>query len=50
MFMHACLMDFLIPQGKFYLADASFAHCNALLVPYQGVHYHLAEWGWAGVW
>jgi hypothetical protein len=49
MFMHARLMDFLIPQGKFYLADAGFAHCDALLVPYRGIHYHLAEWGRAGV-
>ena len=49
MFMHARLVDFLIPQGKFYLADAGFAHCDALLVPYRGVRYHLAEWGHAGV-
>ena len=49
MFMHARLMDFKIPHGKYYLADAGFALCNTLLVPYRGVRYHLAEWGRAGV-
>lgn len=49
MFMHARLMDFMIPQGKYYLADAGFAACDTLLVPYRGVRYHLAEWGRAGV-
>jgi hypothetical protein len=47
--MHSRLMDFLIPAGRYYLADAGFALCNTLLVPYQGVWYHLAEWGWAAV-
>lgn len=45
MYMHARLMDFVIPQGKYYLADAGFALCDTLLVPYRGVRYHLAEWG-----
>lgn len=45
MYMHAQLMDFVIPQGKYYLADAGFALCDTLLVPYRGVRYHLAEWG-----
>jgi hypothetical protein len=49
MFMHARLMDFMIPRGKYYLADAGFAVCDTLLVPYRGVRYHLAEWGRAGV-
>ena len=49
MFMHARLMDFMIPQGKYYLADAGFAACDTLLVPYRGIRYHLAEWGRAGV-
>ena len=49
MFLHARLMDFNIPQGKYYLANAGFALCDAVLVPYQGVRYHLAEWGQAGV-
>ena len=49
MFMHARLMDFLIPEGKFYLADAGFAHCDAALTPYRNVRYHLAEWGRAAI-
>lgn len=49
MYMHSCLMDIIIPEGKFYLADVGFALCDALLVPYQGVCYHFAEWGRAGV-
>ena len=36
--------DFCIPAGKYYLADAGFASCDELLVPYRGVRYHLAEW------
>lgn len=34
-----------IPDGKYYLADAGFACCDSLLVPYRGTHYHLREWG-----
>jgi len=37
--------DLMIPKGKYYLADAGFPACDALLVPYQGVRYHLKEWG-----
>ena len=33
--------DFVIEPGTYYLADAGFPLCNALLVPYCGVHYHL---------
>ena len=36
--------DFIIPPGKYYLADAGFPLCEQLLVPYRGVHYHLKEW------
>lgn len=36
--------DLVIPPGKYYLADAGFPTCNALLVPYRGVQYHLQEW------
>ena len=42
MYAHSCLADLTIPQGKFYLGDAGFVICNPLLVPYCGVHYHLA--------
>ena len=40
--------DLKIPAGWYYLADAGFPHCDQLLVPYHGVHYHLAEWGLVG--
>jgi hypothetical protein len=40
----ARITDFHIPPGKYYLADAGFAACDELLVPYRGVRYHLAEW------
>lgn len=49
MYNDARLVDFVIPDGKCYLADAGFAQCDALLVPYRGVRYHLAEWGRASV-
>jgi hypothetical protein len=49
MFMHARLMDFMIPNGKYYLGDAGFALCDTLLAPYRGIRYHLAEWGRAAV-
>lgn len=39
--------DLSIPEGRYYLADAGFGACDALLVPYRGVRYHLAEWGCA---
>jgi DDE superfamily endonuclease len=41
--------NFTIPIGKYYLADAGFAHCDELLVPYRGIRYHLSEWGRADV-
>lgn len=33
-----------IPDGKYWIADAGFASCNTLLVPYCNVRYHLLEW------
>lgn len=42
-------VDFRIPRGKYYLADAGFASCDELLVPYRSVRYHLAEWGRAAL-
>ena len=36
--------DFAIREGTYYLADAGFPACNALLVPYRNVRYHLKEW------
>jgi hypothetical protein len=41
--------DFIIPNGKYYLADAGYPSCSQLLIPYRGIRYHLAEWGRAGV-
>ena len=42
--------DLIVSDGWHLLADAGFPHCKELLVPYCGVHYHLAEWGWANLW
>jgi hypothetical protein len=49
MYSHSRRIDFRIPDGKYYLADAGFGICDSLLVPYRGVRYHLAEWGRADV-
>jgi hypothetical protein len=46
---NACQTDLTVLAGKYDLADAGFGTCDALLVPYWKVHYHLAEWGHAGV-
>ena len=40
--------DLAIPVGKYFLADAGYPSCDALLVPYRGVRYHIREWGAAG--
>lgn len=45
MYASSWRVDLAIPIGKYYLADAGFGICDALLVPYRGVWYHLAEWG-----
>ncbi|KIK78548.1 hypothetical protein PAXRUDRAFT_37541, partial [Paxillus rubicundulus Ve08.2h10] len=39
-----CAINLQIPEGRYLLADAGFGTCNMLLVPYQGVQYHLKEW------
>ena len=44
-FDDACTTNFDIPAGQYYLANAGYANCDALLVPYRGVRYHLKEWG-----
>jgi hypothetical protein len=41
--------DLHIPEGLYLLADAGFGSCDALLVPYRGVRYHLKEWHQANV-
>ena len=45
MFHDARLTDLPVPRGKYFLADVGFQICNALLIPYCGTCYHLAEWG-----
>lgn len=35
--------DLRIPAHRYLLADAGFGTCDALLVPYRGVRYHLKE-------
>jgi DDE superfamily endonuclease len=44
-FEDALRKGFTIPKDRYYLADAGYANCDALLVPYRGVRYHLREWG-----
>ncbi len=44
MYSDSRMADLPIPAGKYYVADAGFALCDALLVPYRNVRYHLAEW------
>ena len=48
-FDDACMHDFQVPAGKYYLADAGYPLCDKLLVPYRGVRYHLAEWDRASI-
>ena len=33
-----------IGEGNYWLADAGFASCATLLVPYRNTRYHLQEW------
>ncbi|ODN73084.1 hypothetical protein L198_08314, partial [Cryptococcus wingfieldii CBS 7118] len=40
--------DFVVPHGRFYLADAGYGAHPGLRVPYRGKRYHLKEWGKAG--
>ena len=42
--------DLRIPHGRYYLADAGFPSCDALMVPYRGVRYHLKEWAMGRLW
>jgi hypothetical protein len=45
----AQMTDLVIPEGKYYLADAGYPLSSKLLVPYRGVRYHLTERGHASV-
>lgn len=33
-----------IPPNRYWLGDAGFPLCDAMLVPYRGKRYHLKEW------
>ena len=49
MFYDAHVTDLLVPPGQYYLADAGFPACSLLVVLFRGRHYHLQEWGCAGL-
>ena len=44
-FEDAITTDLVVLSGFYLLANAGFPHCKELLIPYQGKHYHLQEWG-----
>ena len=44
MYQDARSIDFKIPDGRYYLADAGYPNIDALLAPYWGMQYHLKEW------
>src|SRR5882724_4136731 len=48
-FHDAHVHDLVILPGKYYLADAGYPICDALLVPFHGVRYHLWEWESSGL-
>jgi hypothetical protein len=48
-FEDALSRDFVVPDGKYYLADAGYPATLMVLTPYRNVRYHLAEWGCANV-
>ena len=37
--------DFTVLEGHYYLGNAGYGISDSLLVPYQGVRYHIKEWG-----
>lgn len=40
---HASRNGLELPKGQYFLADAGFTSCDALLVPYRATRYHLKE-------
>ena len=40
----AIMNNIWMPADWYLLGDAGFLSCNAILVPYHGVWYHLREW------
>ena len=49
MFNDARLTDLQILPGKYNLADAGFPSSLGTIIPFQGIRYHLAGWGHAGL-
>jgi hypothetical protein len=49
-FEDARRVDLAVPPGSYYLADSGFAACDALMVPFRKVRYHLREWALAEQW
>ena len=43
-FDNAQLESLAISPGTYFLADAGFPTCDALMIPYKGERYHLKEW------
>lgn len=42
-YSNSYMADLPIPAGKYYVAEAGFVLCDALLVSYHNVRYHFAE-------
>lgn len=40
---HALENNFIVPENKYYLADAGYGLRKGFLTPYRGVRYHLRE-------
>lgn len=40
----AYIRSFVIPDGRFYVADAGFRSRKGLIIPYPHVYYHLRDW------
>ena len=49
LFNEARTSDLSVPQGRYFLADGGFLGHDALLIPYQRVRYHHAEWSRANL-
>lgn len=39
---------FIVPEDKYYLADAGYSNSDHIMIPYRGVRYHLKEQSLAG--
>jgi DDE superfamily endonuclease len=43
-YQDARMIDFYIPDGRYYLTDSGYLNTVMLLASYQSAHYHLKEW------